>query len=326
LATVSVASTIVAKRTLQDRDRIMGERDRVREDLRQASTALGQCVAAVATSSPLKGAAAEPTRKAVLEPALAYYQKYVKVHETDKDAFASTAGAYYQMATIYAKLGSKESIPSLGEGLQYVAKLCREPDVDPAIFPSVQASTLKLVTQGDWVAARGIPPQEMQRLGVGLLLNAGVASTALEGIAKKHPDAVNVRDDVAGLQKVVATILALVGRNEQALAAWLLARDMLETLVRDRPDDAEFKTRLAESLIAAAKLQKSAKQLDTATANYQRAVEVREQLAAANPDDKTRQQELTVVKREFDKLKPAQASSDAPAASPPAADAPAAAH
>ena len=319
LATVSVASTIVAKRTLQERDRVSEERDRIRDDFLQASTALGQCVSAVATSAPLKGAAAEPARKAILEPVLATYQKYVQAHDTDKSALASQAVAYLHMATIQAKLGSKESIPSFQKGLQCILQLSKEPNVDPASFPSVQTSVLKLVTQGEWLGAKGISPQEMQGLGLGLLLNAQIASSSLEDMAKKYPDAVNFRDDVAGLRKAVGSILGLVGQNEPALAAWLVARDMLETLVRDRPDDAEYKTRLAESLIAAAKLQKSAKQLDEAAANYKRAVEVREQLAAANPDDKTLQQDLTIAKRELDKLKPAQVSNDAPAVNPPAA-------
>jgi tetratricopeptide (TPR) repeat protein len=319
LATVSVASTIVAKRSLQERDRVSEERDRIREDFLQASTALGQCVGAVATSAPLKGAAAEPARKAILEPALACYQKYVQAHNTDKSALAAKAAAYLHMATIQAKLGLKESVPSFSLGLQCILQLSKEPDVDPASFPSVQTSVLKLVTQGDWLGAKGISPQEMQTLGLGLLMNAGLASTSLEGMARKHPDVVNFRDDVAGLQKAVGSIMALVGRNDQALTAWLVARDMLETVVRDRPADAEYKTRLAESLIAAAKLQKSAKQLDEAAANYHRAVEIREQLAAASPDDKTLQQDLTIAKRELDKLKPAQASNDAPAANPPTA-------
>jgi tetratricopeptide (TPR) repeat protein len=319
LATLSVASTIVAKRTLQERDRATAERDRIREDFLQASTALGQCVAAVATSAPLKGAAAEPARKAILEPVLAYYQKYAQAHDTDKSALAFKATAFLHMTTIQAKLGSKESIPSFQQGLQGIYQLTKDPNVDPASFPSVQTSDLKLVTQGDWLAAKGVKQEDMFKLGLGLLLNAGIASTALEDMAKKHPEVVTFRDDVAGLQKALATIEALVGRNERALADWLLARDMLETLVRDRPADAEYKTRLAESLIAAAKLQKSAKQLDEAVANYQRAVEVREQLAAASPDDKARQQDLTIVKRELDKLKPAQVSNDAPAANPPAA-------
>jgi tetratricopeptide (TPR) repeat protein len=311
LATLAVASTFVAKRTLE-------ERDRVREDYLQASAALEQCIAAVATSGPLKGAAAEPARKEILEPALAYYQHYVQEHATDKKALAHKAAAYLHMSTIQAKLGSKESIPSLRQGIGFVIELTKEPNVDPASFPSVQASVLKLVSQGDWLAVKGVSSQEMQGLGLGLLLSAQFAAPSLEDMAKNHPDVVSFRDDVAGLEKMLASIFPLVGQRDRALASWLKARDMLETLVRDRPADAEYKTRLAESLIEAAKLQKSAKQLDEAAANYQRAVEVREQLAAAKPDDKTLQQALVAVKRDLDKLKPAQASNDA-AAAPPAA-------
>ncbi|MBI3840337.1 MAG: hypothetical protein HY288_20640 [Planctomycetia bacterium] len=312
LATISVASTIVAKRTLD-------ERDRAREDLLQASAAIDQTVATAATSTQLKGASAEPARKEFLEPALAFYQKYTQAHVGDKKALVQMAGAYFHMAAIHAKLGSKESVSSLKQGMDCITQLAKEPNADPASFPSVQASVFKLVTQGDWLAVKGVPRNEMQAYGLGFLLTLQGATSTFEQMAKAHPEVVSFRDDVAALQRVTATLESLIGLNQQSLAAWLGARDVLETLVRDRPADADYKTRLAESLVAAARLQKSAKQLDEAAANYKRAVEVREQLVAANPDDKSLQQELTVIKRDLDKLKPAQASNDPPAAAEPAA-------
>ncbi len=318
LATIAVASTIVAKRSLD-------ERDRMREDLLAATAAIDETIAAAATSSPLKGAAAESSRKAIFEPALAYYQKYLQAHDKDKKALAQKAAAHLHLATIQAKVGSKESIISLKTGLERMSDLAKDPNVDPASFPSVQASVLKLVNQSDWLGVKGVPPGEMQALGLGLLLGTETGIDACQKMATQYPDAISFRDDVAGLRRVLASLQPLIGRNKEALISWLGARDALETLVRDRPADADYKTRLAESLVAAAKLQKSAKQLDEAAANYKRAVEVRKQLAEANPDDKSLQQELTTLQRELEKLKPAEAASNAAAAAPPAAPPPPAA-
>ena len=92
--------------------------------------------------------------------------------------------------------------------------------------------------------------------------------------------------------------------RKQAIASWLKARDTLETLVRDRPASVDYQTRLAESLTTAARMQKTEGETDKAAANLRRAVAVREQMAAAHPDDAALKQELTTVQRDLEKLKP----------------------
>jgi len=57
-----------------------------------------------------------------------------------------------------------------------------------------------------------------------------------------------------------------------------------------------------------------------ALASYQRAVDVLEPLVAAAPDDKAREKALSAAKAELQKLKPAQAAEQEPAAQPVAAE------
>jgi membrane protein involved in colicin uptake len=110
--------------------------------------------------------------------------------------------------------------------------------------------------------------------------------------------------------------------RKQSLESWLKARDVLETLVRDQPANKDYQVRLAESLVNAARSQRTDKENEKAAANLKRAIEVREQLVAANPDDKALKQDLTTAQRDLERLEATPtASKEAPAAqsaAPPA--------
>ena len=96
---------------------------------------------------------------------------------------------------------------------------------------------------------------------------------------------------------------------------------MLETLVRDAPDNADFKTRLAETLTTLANLQKAANENDQAIASFDRAIQMREQLAAAEPSNQSLAQNVTIARRQLDRLKAAPAAKPAPPKEAPAPEA-----
>ena len=75
--------------------------------------------------------------------------------------------------------------------------------------------------------------------------------------------------------------------------------------LRDQPTNADFQARLVESLLGAANLQKREGETEEAIASFKCAVEVREQMVAANPDDKALAQELAKVKGDLEKLQAA---------------------
>ena len=269
-------------------------------------------MAAVASSGKLKGPALEPTRKELLQPALDYYRTFVQSHAADPQMLPERVAAQFHMAGLYVKLGSKDGVAAMSQGVGDL-NLLKDTDLDPETFPSLQACALKMTSPIDWVMVKGVD----QVYALSLMVALSRAIDTYQGLSQKYPQVVSFRDDFSALLKASAMLQAqLPARRQEALASWLRARDALETLVRDRPDNVDYQTRLAESLTTAARMQKSAGETDQAAANLQRAVAVREQMAEAHPDDKKLKQELTIVQRDLEKLKPP-AAKDAAAATAP---------
>jgi hypothetical protein len=299
LGTLAVGSTIVAMRAV-------AERDRAKQDFAKAVRGLDATIEVVATNT-------KPVKKELLQPALDYYQQFAQSHADDKKMLAELASARFHTAALQAKLGSKEGVAAMSAGLNNFEELTKDQTADPATFPSLQDSALKVATPVEWFMVKGAD----QGYAMQLMMGINRATTAYEGLSKKYPTSVSFRDNYSALLKGSALLQGqLPNGRERSLTSWLKARDVLETLVRDQPASADFQTRLAESLLNAGRMQKSAKEIELAQANFKRAVEVREQMAAADPDNKTYQTDLSAAKRELDRAKP----TDAAKASEPAKD------
>ena len=298
MATISAGSTYVALRMAE-------ERTRAQDDYQETSKAFEQLVAAVCSNPELKGSKMEPVRQALLKPALEYYEQYLKTHSGDKRALAQVASAQFHVAGLKAKLGQQESIDSLRQGLLVMRQLI-ETDANPDLYPDIQTPVLKFAAPSEWLNPKnGGGSFQLRGIAVGLSLIGTI--DVLDEALKKHPQSIGIRDDQAAFLKASSNLLSMGGQSEVSLKQWLRARDLLEQLVREQPASTDYKTRLAESLMSAGRLQKTGKNKDinAAIASYQRAVEIREQLAAASPDDKSAQQDLTVARRELEKLEPA---------------------
>jgi tetratricopeptide (TPR) repeat protein len=312
LATISVGSTVVALRTAK-------ERTAAKEHFSQAFDTVDRTTAALLVNDKLKGSL-EPVRKELLQPSLDYYQKFVQASGKDESCLRELTSAEFHIAALQAKLGSKESVAALTRGMNFLKDLSKTP-ADPQTFPSLQACALKMVPPPEWLALKGASQMEIQAYGLSLFAAMGGAITTFDDLAKKNPKVIGFRDDLAALLRSSAMFNAFVGRRKQALGGLLQTRDVLETLVRDQGANVDFKNRLVETLVSAAKMQKSDGERDAAIGNYQRAVELRQQLATAAPDDPSLQKDLDAVKRDLDKLKNApakDAAQDAAAATPPA--------
>jgi tetratricopeptide (TPR) repeat protein len=296
LATIAVGSTIVAKRASE-------ARDRAKRDFAAASAGYDALVVAVATN-------VKPARKELLQPALDYYQKFTQSHAGDKDMLCELATAKFHMAALHAKLGSKEGVTAMTQGLGDLYEMTKVENADPASFPSLQDSALKVTTPFEWFRVKEID----QKYALQMTVAINRATDLYTSLAKKYPQHVPFRDNQSALLKSAALLQSqLPGASGRSLESWLRARDILETLVRDQPTNKDYQVRLAESLVNAARMQRTAKENEKATANLNRAIEVREQLAAANPDDKAIKQDLTVAKRDLERLL-ATTSQPAPAA------------
>jgi hypothetical protein len=283
LGTLAVGSTIVAVRAAK-------ERDQVRQDLRLAIHGMDNFVETVVTNSKPK--------QEVLQPALDYYKNFSDAHATDKKMLSELASAKFHLAALQAKLGSKEAADSMFDGVVALDELSTDASADPDTFPSLQDSALKLTTPIEWFMVKGAD----RNYQIQLVMNIHRAKGTYEKLAKKHPASVPFRDNYSALLKSYALIQSqMPNGKELSLDAWLKARDVLEVLVREQPNHVDYQARLAESLLNSARAQKD-KDAAQAAANLKRAVEVREQMLAAKPDDKQLQQDLNSAKRELERL------------------------
>jgi tetratricopeptide (TPR) repeat protein len=309
LAAVSVVSTIYAMRMVE-------ERDRAKEDLAQSSNTIDEIVVAVANSDKLKGATAAEARQAILQPVADHYAHIIEKYHDDKKMQPAVASAQLHQAAVQAKLGLPECVKSLSGGLGTINTMLKS-DFGEESYPSFRDS-VRIAAPTDWIAVKGSTPTAQ---GAALYASLGAGVTAYRELNKRFPKSVVFRDDLAELLKSSAMLLGFIRRNNESLAKWIEARDVLETMVRDEPNNADFQERLTESLVNAARLENSLGQTDKAIADYQRAVEVRQKMAEANPEDKSLEQALTRVQRDLERVETAASKKEAPEGEKPADEA-----
>ena len=177
---------------------------------------------------------------------------------------------------------------------------------------------LKLVPTLEWGTIKEGTNKDREAHGLGLFLTVVMATATFEALSEKYPQEISFRDDLAALHRINGLFNTLFNRTGPAIGGLKSAHDVLETLVRDRPDSVDFKSRLAEALVSLGKLQKTDGKPEDAIASYERAVQLREQLATAAPDDKTIAQDLKTATRDLERLKAAPAAKAAPPAEAPA--------
>ena len=230
------------------------------------------------------------------------------------------ASAQFHAAALYAKAGSANSVDAMAAGLNILKKL-NETNTDPALYPSLQNSALRLVPPTEWAQLKEGTAEQRQAHGGKLFITVQIAGTTFEDLSKKYPQSIGFRDDLAAIRNIVAPFMNFQRRADQEMRSRMMMRDVLETLVRDAPDNADFKTRLAETLTTLANLQKAANENDQAIASFDRAIQLREQLATAEPDNQSLAQNVTIAKRQLDRLKAAPAAKPAPPKEAPAPEA-----
>jgi tetratricopeptide (TPR) repeat protein len=304
LAAVSIASTLFAMRSVE-------QRDRAREDFASSSDAVNEMVLAVANSGKLKGASAAEDREVILQPVVDHYQYIIEKYEGDETMLPQLASAQLHLASVQAKLGLPACSRTLSAGLATLSKMVKS-DFSQESYPSFQDTVSRIAAPTDWMTVKDSTPAAQ---GVALYGSLGAGVVAYRDLSKKFPDAIVFRDDLAELLKSRALLLGFIGRGDVALENWNEATDVLETMVRDEPDNLGFQERLAESLTSEGKLEVTEKQPDKAIADYKRAVEVRQKMAESNPEDKSLEQALTRVKRDLERVETAAAAKkDAPEA------------
>ncbi len=307
LAAFTAGAALMAVRTAE-------ERTKAKQEFAAAAAGLDQLTLLVCTSNELKGPNHDAERNALAKSLLDYYQGFTSKFELDRLMWSDVTAAHYRTAALKVKMGSNESVSSLVKATNLITAM-RKAKFPPESFPSAQAGLFKLVTPAEWLKLQGPEAADMRTHLTALLVSMELYKGVLRDCDKDYPESSVFRDDLAASRRLVALINAITQiRNKEALTAWLEVRDLMTQLAREQPGNADYKSRLAESLTGAARLQRTLGDKDTAIASYEQAVQLREELAAANPEDKTAATDLKIVKRELEKLKPATASAPAPAA------------
>jgi type II secretory pathway pseudopilin PulG len=297
LATLCAASTLVAMRAT-------AARDRAEADAKSAAQAVEKMVKAAATHNDLKGYKLDAARKAVLEPALAYYQGYASEHANDVPASPAVAGAHFHAAGIQARMGLMDSVGSLGQGIMQLGRL-HTAKTDPEEYPSVQECAMQVTPANEWMMLKGASFSDMRKHGTNLFFTLTRGVVEYQNANIEHPRAVRPRNELAVLLSASAKMQSTLGRSKEALGLSTRAVGLLDSLVKDDPANTDYKVRLAQTLAETGKLQKTAKDNAAAAESYRRAIEIREELLAANPGDATLTADLKAAKSELAKIKPA---------------------
>jgi len=292
---VAVASTLVAMRAMKQRDEFKAQAE-------QSDLALGQVIDAAANSSRLKGPPNATAREEIFGPAISYYQQAAWEIRKNPENLDRALAAYQRSAGLQAKAGKGGLVGDL-KSIAELLDAMKAAEYDVSRYPSLNQNGLKSTTPTEWVAVKDTP---FNIHIIGLLQSFQMNVASLESLARKYPENPIFRDDLAAMQRISGSLQSMrAERHSYAMVAWEQARDTLETLVREQPNNMDFQVRLVEALTSLANLQKQNDKKDEAIANLKRAVEVREQMSQANPDDKALADELAKAKGDLAKLEPA---------------------
>ncbi len=297
LATLCVASTLVAGRATAAHDRAVA-------DAKSATQAVDKMVLAAATHNDLKSYKLDAARKAVLEPALAYYQDYANTRASEDPPSPAVAAAYFHAAGIQAKMGLMDSVGSLGQGIMQLGRL-HTAKTDPEEYPSLQECAMRVAPANEWMLLKGASFGDMRKHGINLFFTLTRGVVEYQNANIENPQAVRPRNELAVLLSASARMQSTLGRSKEALGLSSRAVELLDSLVRDDPANADYKVRLAQTLAETGKLQKTTKDNAAAAESYRRAIEIREELLAANPGDATLTADLKAAQSELSKIKPA---------------------
>ncbi len=321
LAVLAGASTVVALNATK-------ARQKAEEDFARSQATLDALVKEIANHPELKSFKMLKLRDSLLKPALAYYESYVQAHAADQVPPLNAAAAQFRVAGLHAKMGSGKSLPALAAALVLVDKL-REAKVDPETYPGMQECAMGIAAPEEWIMLKGASMKEMQMHAPKLVFGLGGAMVQYGQVTRQFPQAIRPRDELAQIYMYSGALQARAGRRKEGLGQLGQSRKFLEGLVRDQPGNSDFQRRLADVCVLIGDTEKREKNNEAATAAFEKAVEVREALAAANPDDKEMAAQLAAAKKSLDSVKGAAPATvaaapaeGAPADAPPAETAP----
>jgi eukaryotic-like serine/threonine-protein kinase len=271
-----------ANRDLQEAN----ERERARFDL--TLEAIRDSHERISGDALMKQAEFAGLRNKLLESARDFYQKLESslASRTDRRSRTAMGRAYYDLAELTAKIGSRdEALAAHRRGLEVRRAMAREAGSEGEAQADVARSLLAIAG--------------LQAMTAGQMAEAdrtlGEARALLERLVNDHPSDARLRRDLARCFDQISSATALVPlRLGEAMAMADRAREILEALVKDAPDDRDARRSLALAFRKIGDMARMDQRPEEALRNSERTREILESLAAADPEDTGIQAELAM--------------------------------
>lgn len=200
-------------------------------NLRKAREAVDRYFTLVSESTLLDRPDLEELRRELLQSAQEYYRAFAEQRADDPEMQAELVAAHFRIAQLSNAMGRADWLTSVRRGVEIAENLVSE-DIDLSRNPSWRAGIIRL-RQDETLAI--VSSQEVLTL-------FRKAARIWEQFVQQNPD-------VPGLQNDLAVIYLVVGAEEEnpliAYGNFGRAREILESLVGNYPDEPGYRFRLA---------------------------------------------------------------------------------
>lgn len=239
-------------------------------NLRQARQAVDDYFTLISEDTLLDVPGMQELRKALLQRALTYHERFIEQQGDDPELQAEAAAAYLRMAQAYQSIGLlDESAKALEHGITIVDALLSEGN-DAASFPGLRAGVMQVPHFRYRETKRSKDPQKVQRL----------IEHALEiwsALCERHPQVEGFRQDLAGFHFQLGLVLSTRREISAALDSFVCAQTILEELVAANPAAKRYRDQLTVAYGSVGQL--------VSRSDPRQAAEVYRQGIAQNPDN-----------------------------------------
>ncbi len=298
LAFILVGSVVAAILSTQVAMQAVEDAEKFEKSAAASSAALSKTLQVAASHSNLKGKDDASAREEIFAPALAHLQSVLSETQSDPERLDQAAAAAMQLAMLQAKTGNSGCVASLQATFHTLAEMSAG-NYPLEKYPDMYELCFKSTIPMDWATMKDA---SLETQGQALVFAFMNGNSTFGELSLKYPEETVFSSAYASLLKISAALQSLMPeRHAHARAAWVQTSDLLESCLSKKPGDEEFQARLVEALVGASNLQRRADKPE-AIKNLTRAVEVRQMMVDANPEDKDLEKELSKLKNNLETL------------------------
>jgi serine/threonine-protein kinase len=252
----------------RERTRTAAAKVQAEENFQLALEAVDRYLNTVTQDPRLKAQDFFALRKALLETAVPFYERFAEAKAGDPQQEAARGRAFHRLAAVRRALGANEAALADYERMraafaQLAAGFPTVPEYRQFLARSYNDLGLLLADLGRGSEAEGAIRQSL---------------ALLAQLAADFPAEPEYRQELAGSHRNLGTLLEALGRRAEAEAAYRRALDLLKQLAADPPSGPEYRHHLAQSHNNLGNVLKDLGQRPEAEAAYGRARALLEQL------------------------------------------------